>query len=45
MGSGTVRVTRQWSGARLEVDGRARKGDAIRATIVCPGFQKGEVAG
>lgn len=45
MGSGTVRVTRQGSGARFEVEGRAKEGDAVRATIVCPVFQKGEVAG
>ena len=45
MGSGTVRVTRHGSGARFDVEGRAKEGDSIRATIDCSAFQQGEVAG
>ena len=45
MGNGTVRVTRQGAGARFEVEGRTKEGDAIRATIDCSTFQKSEGAG
>ena len=45
MGNGTVRVTRQGAGARFEVEGRSKEGDAIRATIDCSTFQKSEGAG
>ena len=45
MGTGTVRVTRQGAGARFEVEGRTKEGDAIRATIDCSTFQKSEGAG
>ena len=45
MGSGTVRVTRHGNGARFDVEGRSKEGEAIRATIDCSAFQKGEVAG
>ena len=45
MGSGTVRVTRRGGGARFEVQGRTREGDAVRATIDCPGFTGGGEAG
>jgi hypothetical protein len=45
MGSGTVRVTRHGTGARFEVTGRTKEGDALRATIDCSAFQKSEGAG
>lgn len=45
IGSGTVRVTRQGNGARFEVEGRTKQGVAVRATIVCSAFQRGETAG
>jgi hypothetical protein len=45
MGTGTVRVTRQGAGARFEVEGRTKEGNAIRATIDCSTFQKSEGAG
>lgn len=45
IGSGTVRVTRQGKGARFEVDGRTKQGVAVRASIVCSAFQRGETAG
>lgn len=45
MGSGTVRVTRRADGARFEVQGRTREGDAVRATIDCPRFTGGGEAG
>ena len=45
IGSGTVRVTRQGKGARFEVEGRTKQGTAVRATIVCSAFQRGEAAG
>ena len=45
MGNGTVRVTRQGAGARFEVEGRSKEGDAIRATIDCSTLQKSEGAG
>lgn len=45
MGSGTVRVTRQGNGARFEVNGRTKQGVAVRATIMCSAFQRGETAG
>ena len=45
IGSGTVRVTRQGKGARFEVEGRTKQGVAVRASIVCSAFQRGETAG
>ena len=45
MGSGTVRVTRHGTGARFEVTGKTKEGDALRATIDCSTFQKSEGAG
>lgn len=45
MGNGTVRVTRQGAGAKFEVAGRGKEGDAVRATIDCPQFQANEGAG
>lgn len=45
MGSGTVRVTRQGKGARFEIQGRSKEGEALRATITCSEFQKSEAAG
>ena len=45
MGSGTVRVTRHGTGARFDVEGRSKEGDAVRATIDCSSFQKSEGAG
>jgi hypothetical protein len=45
MGSGTVRVTRHGAGARFDVAGRSKEGDAIRATIDCAAFPKSEGAG
>ena len=45
IGSGTVRVTRQGNGARFEVEGLTKQGVAVRATIVCSAFQRGETAG
>ena len=45
MGSGTVRVTRHGAGARFDVEGRTKEGDAVRATIDCSTFQKSEGAG
>ena len=45
MGSGTVRVTRHGAGARFDIEGRTKEGDAIRATIDCSTFQKTEGAG
>ncbi|MCA1559722.1 MAG: hypothetical protein LC753_06660 [Acidobacteria bacterium] len=45
MGNGTVRVTRHGAGARFDIAGRAKEGDAVRATIDCPQFQRGEEGG
>ena len=45
MGSGKVRVTRHGSGALFDVEGRAKEGDSIRATIDCSAFQQSEGAG
>ena len=45
MGSGAVRVTRQGTGARLDVEGRSQNGDAIRATIECASFPASEGVG
>ena len=45
MGSGTVRVARHGNGARFEVEGRTKEGEAVRATIDCSAFQKSEGAG
>lgn len=45
MGSGTVRVTRHGPGARFDVEGRAKSGEPVRATIDCSVFQKTEAAG
>lgn len=45
MGSGTVRVTRHGAGARFDVEGRTKEGDAVRATIDCSAFQKSEGSG
>jgi hypothetical protein len=45
MGSGTVRVTRHGTGARFEVEGKAKAGATVRATIDCSVFQKTEAAG
>jgi hypothetical protein len=45
MGSGTVKVTRHGKGARFDVEGRTKEGDALRATIDCSAFQKSEAAG
>jgi hypothetical protein len=45
MGSGSVRVTRHGTGARFDVEGRAKEGVPIRATIDCSTFQKTEGAG
>ena len=45
MGSGKVRVTRHGAGARFEVAGRSKEGQAIQATIDCSRFEQGEAAG
>ena len=45
IGSGTVRVTRHENGGRFEVDGKTKQGVAVRATISCSAFQKGETGG
>lgn len=45
VGTGTVRVTRQGSGARFEVEGQTKQGVPVRATIVCSAFQRGEAGG
>ena len=45
MGNGTVRVVRHGAGARFEVAGRGKEGDAVRATIDCAQFQPNEGAG
>ena len=45
MGSGTVRVTRHGNGARFDVAGRTKEGEAVRATIDCSQFQGSEAAG
>jgi hypothetical protein len=45
MGSGTVRVMRRDGGARFEVQGRSKEGEALRATIDCPQFTGSEGAG
>jgi hypothetical protein len=45
MGSGTVRVTRHGDGARFDVTGRSKEGEAVRATIDCSAFQKSEGSG
>lgn len=45
MGTGTVRVTAQGSGARFEVAGRSQEGDVVSATIQCAAFPTSEGAG
>jgi len=45
IGSGTVHVTRQDKGGRFEVEGRTKQGIAVRATIICSAFQRGETGG
>ena len=45
IGTGTVRVTRQGNGAKFEVEGQTKQGITVRATIVCPAFQRGEAGG
>ena len=45
MGRGTVAVRRVGEGARFEVEGRSKQGDAVRATIVCSAFVQSEKAG
>jgi hypothetical protein len=45
MGNGTVRVTRQGAGARFEIAGQGKEGDAVQATIDCPQFQPNQGAG
>jgi len=45
MGNGTVRVSRHGAGARFDVAGRSKEGDAVRATIDCPQLQANEGAG
>lgn len=45
MGSGSVGVTRHGTGARFEVSGKTKEGEAVRATIDCSAFQGSEGAG
>ena len=45
MGDGTVRVTRQGAGARFEVRGKSKEGDAVNAVITCSAFPGSEAAG
>lgn len=45
MGNGTVHVTRHGAGARFEIAGQGKEGDAVRATIDCPQFQASEGGG
>lgn len=45
MGDGTVRVTRQGAGARFDVTGKSKEGDAVNAVITCSAFPGSEAAG
>jgi len=45
MGSGTVRVTRKGAGARFDVQGKSKEGDAINASIACSAFAASEAGG
>ena len=45
MGDGSVRVTRQGAGARFEVRGKSKEGEAVNAVITCSAFPGSEAAG
>jgi hypothetical protein len=45
MGAGTVRVERHGNGARFDIVGKSKEGEAVRATIDCSAFQTIEGVG